>query len=273
MGRPEEIMEDTADTGDSSSFESAQTPPTFTPAPPPIRKRLYRLGKGAELGGVCGGLAAYFGWDPTYVRLATVALAFLFGATIVVYMIMWLVVPKAVTPLQEMELRGESPTLDNIGDTVKKYVYGTTTTAYPGEYQNPYASQQYPPEKHKTASLISRLCSIVAKIIILGIILILIIGFIALCKHLFLSLIWHSPSPFQGRLYLCGSVLLLAGIPLVKIIWMMINRLSPQRTDPRRYSSWNIALLVIWIIALIYFLIQSSALGWDIPILSRLWNH
>jgi phage shock protein PspC (stress-responsive transcriptional regulator) len=47
------------------------------------------------LGGVCGGLAAYFGVDATLVRLLAVAGAILgFGSIVLVYLVMWVLVPE-----------------------------------------------------------------------------------------------------------------------------------------------------------------------------------
>ncbi len=59
-------------------------------------KRLYRSTTSKMLGGVCAGLADYFGWDPTIVRIAY-ALLSIFSAAfpgIVVYLILWAIVPK-----------------------------------------------------------------------------------------------------------------------------------------------------------------------------------
>ena len=58
-------------------------------------KRLYRTeGPDAVICGVCGGVARYFGVDPTLVRLATVLLVGLAGMSLWVYIIAALVIPK-----------------------------------------------------------------------------------------------------------------------------------------------------------------------------------
>ncbi len=57
-------------------------------------KRLYRSND-KVLGGVCGGLADYFDVDPSVVRLIAVLLLFLGGLSFWVYVVMWIVVPKA----------------------------------------------------------------------------------------------------------------------------------------------------------------------------------
>ncbi|MGH9065391.1 MAG: PspC domain-containing protein, partial [Acidimicrobiales bacterium] len=45
------------------------------------------------LGGVCGGLAAHFGIDPVVIRILAVALAFLGGVGVLLYVAAWLVLP------------------------------------------------------------------------------------------------------------------------------------------------------------------------------------
>ncbi|WP_322794267.1 PspC domain-containing protein [Bellilinea sp.] len=57
-------------------------------------KRLFRSRQERMLGGVCGGLAEYLGLDPTVVRLVFLLLFFLGGQGLLVYLIMWLIVPE-----------------------------------------------------------------------------------------------------------------------------------------------------------------------------------
>ena len=56
-------------------------------------KRLYRIRDGRLVAGVCAGLAAYFGIDPTLVRLAFVFLTVFGGFGILLYLGAWLVIP------------------------------------------------------------------------------------------------------------------------------------------------------------------------------------
>jgi phage shock protein C len=57
-------------------------------------KRLYRSRQERMLGGVCGGLADYLGLDPTVVRLIFLLLFFHGGQGLLIYLIMWLIVPE-----------------------------------------------------------------------------------------------------------------------------------------------------------------------------------
>lgn len=58
------------------------------------KKRLYRSRKENSIAGVCGGIAEFFGIDPTIVRLLFVAFALAGGPGIVVYIILALIIPE-----------------------------------------------------------------------------------------------------------------------------------------------------------------------------------
>ena len=48
------------------------------------------------IGGVCAGIADYLGLDPTIVRIAWILTVFFAGFGILLYLILWLVMPKAI---------------------------------------------------------------------------------------------------------------------------------------------------------------------------------
>jgi len=59
---------------------------------PLYRSRRYRI-----LGGVCGGLAEWLGWSPTWVRFLYVVVSILSVAFpgMIVYIILWIVMPTS----------------------------------------------------------------------------------------------------------------------------------------------------------------------------------
>jgi len=61
-------------------------------------KRLYRSNRDVMLGGVAGGLAEYFNLDPTLVRLIFVLLALAGGPGIILYLILWIIMPRNPNP-------------------------------------------------------------------------------------------------------------------------------------------------------------------------------
>ncbi len=80
--------------GASATEQPSQLPPTEPPGPGPAREqRLHRAGPGRMLGGVAAGVADYFDVDPTIVRIGFVALAFLGGVAVPLYVAGWLLIP------------------------------------------------------------------------------------------------------------------------------------------------------------------------------------
>ena len=58
-----------------------------------MTKRLYRSEKDVMIGGVCAGLAQYLNIDPSVVRIVFVSVVLLGGSGILVYIILWAILP------------------------------------------------------------------------------------------------------------------------------------------------------------------------------------
>jgi phage shock protein PspC (stress-responsive transcriptional regulator) len=58
-----------------------------------MQTKLYRSPTDKMIGGVCGGLGAYLAIDPVLIRLFFVLLTLGGGSGIVIYMIMWILIP------------------------------------------------------------------------------------------------------------------------------------------------------------------------------------
>ena len=58
-------------------------------------KRLYRNQSEKMIAGVCSGLGDYMGLDPTVVRLIFILLFIMGGQGLLVYLILWLIMPLA----------------------------------------------------------------------------------------------------------------------------------------------------------------------------------
>lgn len=58
------------------------------------QKRLCKARGRRMLAGVCGGVAEYFGLDPTWVRLGVAALAVIYGSGLLLYIIAAIVIPE-----------------------------------------------------------------------------------------------------------------------------------------------------------------------------------
>ena len=58
-------------------------------------KRLCRSSSQKMLAGVCGGVAEYLGWDVSIVRVIWIVLTLAGGSGILLYLILWLVMPQS----------------------------------------------------------------------------------------------------------------------------------------------------------------------------------
>lgn len=58
---------------------------------------MLKKSKDKKIAGVCGGLAEWFGWDPTIVRIAYILISIFSVAFpgILVYIILWVIMPNA----------------------------------------------------------------------------------------------------------------------------------------------------------------------------------
>jgi phage shock protein PspC (stress-responsive transcriptional regulator) len=71
-------------------------PPSTEQAPGPLpRPQLHRSGTDSMLGGVCGGLADHTGIDAVLWRVGFVVLTLLGGSGILVYLLLWVLMPPA----------------------------------------------------------------------------------------------------------------------------------------------------------------------------------
>ncbi len=60
-----------------------------------MQKKLMRSATDSHVAGVCGGLAEYFNIDPTIVRLLFVVATVMGGPGLLIYIVLWMVMPKS----------------------------------------------------------------------------------------------------------------------------------------------------------------------------------
>lgn len=108
LGKPEDIV----------GLDEEQT--THTQGATTSTKRLYRDPDNKILAGVCGGIGTYFNIDPVWIRLVWAIAILFFGSGLLLYVILWAIIPEAKTPTQKLEMRGEDINLMSIGKAMEK---------------------------------------------------------------------------------------------------------------------------------------------------------
>jgi phage shock protein PspC (stress-responsive transcriptional regulator) len=56
--------------------------------------RTLRKSRDRRIAGVCGGIAEYFGWDPTIIRIIWAVMIFCYGTGILAYIIAAIIMPE-----------------------------------------------------------------------------------------------------------------------------------------------------------------------------------
>ncbi len=111
MGQPEDYRLDNDDE------QPKETPPFYSPK---ASKKLYRDKEKGMIGGVSAGLGHYFGIDAVWIRIFLVVLVWLGGSGIIAYIVLWIVMPEAVTTSEKLEMMGEPVTISNIERKVRE---------------------------------------------------------------------------------------------------------------------------------------------------------
>ncbi|MCB0497387.1 MAG: PspC domain-containing protein [Cyclobacteriaceae bacterium] len=83
-------------------------------------KKLYRNPDEKVIGGVANGLATYLDIDVTVFRVLFVLSIFLGGSGLLIYIVLWIILPEAKTITDKVQMEGEKVTLENIDSSIKK---------------------------------------------------------------------------------------------------------------------------------------------------------
>lgn len=111
MGTAEDIDQSEENSGETNTENNRTTVKN---------KRFYRDPQNRVFGGVCAGLAAYFNVDVIWIRLLFVFLFFANLAGLIIYIILWVVMPPALNMAQRLEMQGKRVTLCDIEESVKQ---------------------------------------------------------------------------------------------------------------------------------------------------------
>jgi phage shock protein PspC (stress-responsive transcriptional regulator) len=105
----------------SKNTEGGKSSQTAAGAGIKTGKRLFRDGQNKSVGGVCAGLAAYFGIEEvTWLRLFFVLLLIFTGVGGVLYIILWAVMPEAQTTADRLAMKGEPIDVNSIAKSVEE---------------------------------------------------------------------------------------------------------------------------------------------------------
>jgi phage shock protein PspC (stress-responsive transcriptional regulator) len=258
MGNPEDIADTVEEPGEQRSFHESYSK----------SRRLYRDPENSVIGGICGGLGAYFGVDPVIFRLLFVIFFFLGGASILVYVIFWIVLPRAETAAQKLEMRGEKVNVSNLEKKIREE-YDTVKDNVKSNYSKAKRSETY----KKSERAASDFFEVLGKILLVFVKVILIIigtGFVLAGIGLLIGLIalpfvGVHVFPFEAYSFSLGDVLLpftdpvsvtllviaitlLLLIPIAAMLYGLVKLIFNIKTRNRGLA---VGALTLWIVSLL----------------------
>lgn len=235
-------------------------------------RSLFRDPEDRMIGGVCSGLGHYFDIEAKWVRLIAVLATILWGTGLIVYLILWMVTPRAKTRADRMAMKGEPINLQNFKrnldeeiDALQQNLNQAGTQLRPGLN----ATEDFLREAgDRTGTFLSKLLGIMLKI--LGAFVIFVC-----CSLLFSSLLgllfimgffdgqeldtfpFNVINPeYQSPIYFSAAILII--IPLIALILFALRVLFNRKITGKTTS---FALLIIWITGLGMAVFYGAKLG------------
>jgi phage shock protein PspC (stress-responsive transcriptional regulator) len=223
-------------------------------------KRLYRNEDDVVVYGVCSGIAAYFGWDPVFVRAIFGVLAVAsFGTVILVYVFLMVIIPAASTPAEKLQMRGEPVNFDNLAKVVDQNVRSAYESAYAKAMENvkPRAKRGL----GKTGRMVVKVFAAIALVALFSVIVPGVIGAV-LSAGMFAFVFDAFYDYFLlGYTYLGGTILAICAVvlvPLIHLIYGLIRILvNGKKMSPFLRWPLNVAF---WI-ALVFLTVKSVEVG------------
>jgi phage shock protein C len=245
MGNPEDFTE-----GENTANNPNGEPNGYMP--PRTTRRLFRDPDDRILGGVCGGIGAYLGLDPLWIRLFFAVLFFGFGTGFFVYLLLWIIIPAAKTTADKLQMRGDPVNLDSINRFIRT------------EAQTIQEKTQGDAMRHsvnKGADIMLRIFQALVKGAVWGLaaasVAISLAVLIGLSIGLF-SLVFTSALPSENPLYILINanqllvsviaIFLLFGIPF---FWLLYKGISYLFKVPGPGTKAGYTLLLLWILGFV----------------------
>lgn len=226
-------------------------------------KKLYRDKDNSFLGGVLLGLGHYLGVDPLWLRIIMVILFFGFGTGLVLYIILWILIPEAVTTSQKLEMKGEPINISNIEKKVKEGFNEISEKFSNLDHDKMAKNAKNGAERigNTISEIVTSIFNVISKIIGVFIVLFtsitlisVIIGGIAMIffssmPDNFLYNHIHTPFSFETPIWIQGLLLIIVvGIPLFYLLILGLKLLTSRIKSIG--NTINYSLLAIWIIGL-----------------------
>ena len=256
-----------------------------------VRKRMYRNPDNKFIAGVCSGIASYFNinvWIPRVIFLLPfISIFFRWGhfgplsfphflsfsfspGTILIYIILWLVIPEATTTSEKLEMKGEKVDINSIKNSVREEMKEVQQRfSKLGKEAKDFVHQKGSAVAPEFAYAAKRTRTSIGDIIVvlLKIFLYFLLGIFALTSFGF-AIAATGIFPFKDYLLndglqnslAWGTLIFFIYVPVIGIITWIIRRLGKIRSNSRMMR-WGVVIL--WTVGWVCFICLIASLSKD----------
>ena len=252
MGQPEDYrIEDEATNTSTDTNNNHST-----------NKKLYRDKENGMVGGVLAGLGHYFGVDKVWLRILLLVMVFAWGTGVLAYIILWIVMPEAVTTAEKLEMKGEPVTISNIEKKVREEFDTVSEKIKNVDYDKMGNQVKTGAEKFATSigdvlmnvfKVFAKFLGIILIMTSLAMLVILFIGVFTLGSTAFIDFPWQdfvNAGNFSDYpIWAFGVLMFIAvGIPFFFLLLLGFKLLSPNIKSIGNIAKYT--LLALWLIAI-----------------------
>ena len=252
-----------------------------------VHKRMYRNPDNKIIAGVCSGIASFFNinvWIPRVIFLIPFVsilfrwahfgplsfpnfLSFSFSpGTLLIYVILWLVIPEASTTSEKLEMKGERVDLNSIKNSVKEEMKGVkeriTVAGKEGAEFGKKMGDQFTHAAKRTRTSLGDIIVVLVKIFVyflLGIFALVSFGFAIAATGLF---------PFKDYLirdgwqnfFAWGTLLFFIYVPVIGIITWLIRRIAKIKSNSKMM---RVGIISLWTLGWVCFICLIASLSKD----------
>lgn len=267
MGQPEDYAEAEGSYNEETSYKNRKRNQSS--------KKLFRDGDDKFLGGVCAGIAHYFNIDVIWIRIAFIVLV-ASGFSPLAYVILWVLLPEAITTSEKLQMEGEAVNIDNIEKKIREEFESFSTKIKDGAtgISEKISSADYEKMRAQTKSGFQDFIDTMGKILLtlfkvfgkfMGILLIfiagitiisLLLGIFSIGSLEFLNVdsdfVHYPPFFYDATLpkwLLSTALFVLIGIPFIVLFILGLRILSPN--IKKLSTAAILTLLGIWLVSLL----------------------
>ena len=252
-----------------------------------VRKRMYRNPDNKIIAGVCSGIASFFNinvWIPRVIFLIPFISIFFrwahFGplsfpnfisfsfspGTLLIYVILWLVIPEAATTSEKLEMKGERVDLNSIKNSVKEEMKGVkeriTVAGKEGAEFGKKMGEEFTHAAKRTRTSLGDIIVVLVKIFlyfILGMFALAAFGFAIAATGIF---------PFKDYLirdgwqnfFAWGTLLFFIYVPVIGVITWLIRRIAKIKSNSKMM---RVGIISLWTLGWVCFICLLASLSKD----------